>query len=132
MKDAYTFDADEAGLDVSYQKMYDAYARIFDRCGLIYRPVEADPGAIGGNGSHEFMGIADSGEAGIVYCDTCDYAADVEKAECEALPAQEEAPRELNTVATPGCNTIEPFVSISMHRLKRASRPLPLQATRAA
>lgn len=107
MKDAYTFDADEAGLDESYQKMYDAYARIFDRCGLNYRPVEADPGAIGGNGSHEFMGIAASGEAGIVYCDTCDYAADVEKAECEALPSQEEAPRELHTIGTPGCNTIE-------------------------
>jgi prolyl-tRNA synthetase len=107
MKDAYSFDADEAGLDASYQKMYDAYERIFDRCGLKYRPVEADPGAIGGNGSHEFMGIADSGEAGIVYCDTCDYAADVEKAECAALPAPDEAPLPLEKKNTPGCNTIE-------------------------
>jgi prolyl-tRNA synthetase len=107
MKDAYSFDADEAGLDESYKKMYDAYSRIFDRCALKYRPVEADPGAIGGNGSHEFMGIADSGEAGIVYCDTCDYAADVEKAECAALPAPDEAPLPLEKKNTPGCNTIE-------------------------
>ena len=59
MKDAYSFDRDEAGLDKSYEEMYDAYSRIFDRCGLTYRPVEADSGAIGGNGSHEFMVLAD-------------------------------------------------------------------------
>ncbi len=111
MKDAYSFDADDAGLDVSYKKMYDAYSRIFDRCGLKYRPVEADPGAIGGNGSHEFMGIADSGEAGIVYCDTCEYAADVEKAECAPLAAPEEAPLPLEKRSTPGCNTIEAVCS---------------------
>jgi len=66
MKDAYSFDLDAAGLDVAYQKMYDAYSNIFTRCGLTYRPVEADSGAIGGKGSHEFMGLAESGEAGIV------------------------------------------------------------------
>jgi prolyl-tRNA synthetase len=107
MKDAYSFDMDEAGLDASYKKMYDAYIKIFTRCGLKYRPVEADPGAIGGNGSHEFMGIADSGEAALVYCDTCDYAADVEKAECAPLPAPDEEAKPLDKVNTPGCNTIE-------------------------
>ncbi len=107
MKDAYSFDADPAGLDVAYQKMYDAYSAIFTRCGLEYRPVEADSGAIGGNATHEFMGLAESGEAGIVYCDTCDYAADVEKAECAALEAPAEEALPLETRETPGCNTIE-------------------------
>ena len=71
MKDAYSFDRDEAGLDKSYQDMYDAYTNIFTRCGLNFRPVEADSGAIGGSGSHEFMVIADSGEAEIVFCTSC-------------------------------------------------------------
>ncbi len=79
MKDAYSFDRDEAGLDKSYQDMYDAYTNIFTRCGLNFRPVEADSGAIGGSGSHEFMVIADSGEAEIVFCTSCDYAGDVRK-----------------------------------------------------
>ena len=107
MKDAYSFDLDAAGLDVAYQKMYDAYSNIFTRCGLTYRPVEADSGAIGGKGSHEFMGLAESGEAGIVYCDSCDYAADVEKAECAAIPAPEEEALPLEKKVTPHCNTIE-------------------------
>ena len=69
MKDLYSFDRDEAGLAESYQKMYDAYCRIFSRCGLAYRPVEADAGAIGGTGgTHEFMVLADSGENAVVYC----------------------------------------------------------------
>ena len=75
MKDCYSFDRDEAGLDVSYHVMYDAYVKIFDRCGLDYRPVRADNGAIGGSSSHEFMVLAESGEAEILYCDSCDYAA---------------------------------------------------------
>ena len=81
MKDAYSFDRDEAGLDASYKSMYDAYTNIFTRCGLSFRPVEADSGAIGGSGSHEFMAIADSGEAEIVFCPECAYAANVEKTE---------------------------------------------------
>ncbi|MGL5514594.1 MAG: proline--tRNA ligase, partial [Sporomusa sp.] len=81
MKDLYSFDRDEDGLDESYNKMYDAYSRIFTRCGLSFRAVEADSGAIGGSGSHEFMVLAESGEAAIVYCGSCDYAANVEKAE---------------------------------------------------
>ena len=85
MKDAYSFDVDEAGLNVSYKAMYDAYTRIFTRCGLKFRPVEADSGAIGGSGSHEFMVLADSGEAEIVYCDKCNYAANTEKAELHVI-----------------------------------------------
>ena len=106
MKDAYSFDRDEAGLDKSYQDMYDAYTNIFTRCGLNFRPVEADSGAIGGSGSHEFMVIADSGEAEIVFCASCDYAANVEKAELFPLEAQEEAMLTKEEVVTPDCKTI--------------------------
>ena len=106
MKDAYSFDRDEAGLDKSYQDMYDAYTNIFTRCGLNFRPVEADSGAIGGSGSHEFMVIADSGEAEIVFCTSCDYAANVEKAELFPLEAQEESMLTKEEVVTPDCKTI--------------------------
>ena len=106
MKDAYSFDRDEAGLDKSYQDMYDAYTNIFARCGLNFRPVEADSGAIGGSGSHEFMVIADSGEAEIVFCTSCDYAANVEKAELFPLEAAEEAMLTKEEVVTPDCKTI--------------------------
>lgn len=106
MKDAYSFDRDEAGLDKSYQDMYDAYTNIFTRCGLNFRPVEADSGAIGGSGSHEFMVIADSGEAEMVFCTSCDYAANVEKAELFPLEAQEEAMLTKEEVVTPDCKTI--------------------------
>lgn len=106
MKDAYSFDRDEAGLDKSYQDMYDAYTNIFTRCGLNFRPVEADSGAIGGSGSHEFMVIADSGEAEIVFCTSCDYAANVEKAELFPLEAAEEAMLTKEEVVTPDCKTI--------------------------
>ncbi len=86
--------------------MYDAYTNIFTRCGLNFRPVEADSGAIGGSGSHEFMVIADSGEAEIVFCTSCDYAANVEKAELFPLEAQEEAMLTKEEVVTPDCKTI--------------------------
>lgn len=108
MKDCYSFDRDDAGLDVSYHLMYDAYSNVFDRCGLNYRPVKADNGAIGGSSSHEFMVLAESGEAEILYCDTCDYAANVEIAECakgEAAPREEAKP--LEKVLTPDCKTID-------------------------
>ena len=106
MKDAYSFDRDEAGLDVSYKTMYDAYTNVFNRCGLTFRPVEADSGAIGGSGSHEFMVIAESGEAEIVYCTECDYAANVEKAEMHVIEAADEAALERAEVETPNCKSI--------------------------
>lgn len=106
MKDLYSFDKDEAGLDISYKSMYDAYTRIFTRCNLKFRPVEADSGAIGGSGSHEFMALADSGEAEIVYCPSCDYAGNVEKAELKPIVLAEEALAELEIVDTPDAKTI--------------------------
>ncbi|MBR5591162.1 MAG: proline--tRNA ligase [Kiritimatiellae bacterium] len=108
MKDAYSFDADEAGADVSYKKMYDAYVRIFKRVGLDAKPVEADTGDIGGNFSHEFMVFASSGEDGILSCDTCGYAANQERAEriVQPLPYTTEAGA-AEEVATPGQHACE-------------------------
>lgn len=109
MKDLYSFDKDEEGLEISYRKMYDAYTRIFTRCGLTFRAVEADTGAIGGSDTHEFVVLADTGEAEIVYCTSCDYAADVEKAPCKTggkTPCEDEM-KEYELVATPGARTIE-------------------------
>ena len=107
MKDLYSFDRDEQGLDVSYRKMYDAYTNVFSRCGLTFRAVEADSGAIGGSGSHEFMVIAESGEAAIAYCSACDYAANVEKAELKPIQQLQEAQMALIEIETPGTKTIE-------------------------
>ena len=81
MKDAYSFDVEEAGAEKSYKDMYDAYVNIFKRCGFRFGVVEADSGQIGGSFSHEFMVLADTGEDTIISCDTCDYAANLERAE---------------------------------------------------
>ena len=107
MKDLYSFDKDEAGLDESYKKMYDAYEKIFTRCGLQFRPVEADNGAIGGGQSHEFTVLAEAGESEIVYCQSCAYAASNEKAELLPLAAAAETELPLEKKATPGSDTIE-------------------------
>ena len=108
MKDAYSFDVDSAAADLSYDKMYQAYRRIFERCGLNFRAVEADTGSIGGSSSHEFMVLADSGEDAIVSCSACHYAANVEKAEVSPLTVPEHAePRPLEKVSTPGKRSIE-------------------------
>ncbi len=80
MKDAYSFHVDEKDAQREYQKMYDAYARIFTRCGLAFRAVEADTGNIGGSLSHEFQVLTETGEDALVACDNCDYAANVEQA----------------------------------------------------
>jgi len=112
MKDAYSFDVNEAAADVSYQKMYQAYRRIFERCGLRFRAVEADTGSIGGNFSHEFMVLADSGEDAIVSCSACQYAANMEKAEARRNAAGEHAdPRPLERVTTPGQKSVEEVAS---------------------
>jgi prolyl-tRNA synthetase len=108
MKDAYSFDIDEAGLDVSYKKHYETYRRIFDRCGLKYAVVEAHSGAMGGSGSHEFMVMADAGEDIVVSCEKCGYAANLEKATSQ-LAATEDLPGDgaPEEVHTPGMKTIE-------------------------
>jgi prolyl-tRNA synthetase len=107
MKDAYSFHADKASLDVTYREMYDCYARIFTRLGLKFRAVAADTGSIGGTGSHEFHVLADSGEDAIAYCPDSDYAANVELAEALAPGNGRAQPQEaLVAVETPGVKTI--------------------------
>ncbi|GMX62966.1 proline--tRNA ligase [Paenibacillus elgii] len=109
MKDAYSFDTDWEGLDVTYRAMYEAYHRIFTRCGLNYRAVEADAGAIGGEGeTHEFMALAEIGEDTVVACGGCGYAANLEKAEAAAVQAAavEEAAPPLERWHTPDIRTI--------------------------
>jgi len=107
MKDAYSFDKDEEGLDESYRSMYSSYEKIFDRCGLTYRAVEADTGAIGGSNSHEFCALSEIGESEIVYCENCDMAATSERAlfKDDLMPKEEE--RMAEEVETPGTKTIE-------------------------
>jgi prolyl-tRNA synthetase len=111
MKDAYSFDKDDEGTSLSYNSMYEAYMRIFSRCGLKFRAVEADSGPIGGSYSHEFMVLADTGEDEIASCTACPYAANLERAEIKPVEAQSETPasglESLKEVATPGAHTIE-------------------------
>ncbi len=125
MKDAYSFDIDMAGAMENYRKMYDAYHRIFKRLGLSFRAVEADTGLIGGSSSHEFMVLAQTGEEGIAFCPSCNYAANVERAEAKGLPPVvsqgkplEEKP--LEKVITPGKKSVEEvsaFLAVSPQQL---------------
>lgn len=112
MKDAYSFDLDEKGLDESYKKMYDAYNRIFTRLGLDFTVVDADSGAMGGSGSQEFMVKSPVGEDGIAYCDSCGYAANYEKCECVPTRAEQiSGDLPLEKIETPNAHTIEELVS---------------------
>jgi len=136
MKDAYSFDRDEAGLDVSYKKMHDAYCRIFNRCSLDYMIVDADTGAMGGSGSQEFTVKSDIGESVIAFCEACGYAANDEKAECApdiegtagesgsgecCLPAMEK-------VATPNARTIEELINFFGCSSKKFAKTLIYKA----
>jgi prolyl-tRNA synthetase len=110
MKDAYSFDVDEAGLDESYNKMYDAYCKVFDRCGLDYVVVQADTGAMGGSGSQEFMIKSDIGDDTIVSCPKCGYAANAELAACPDPAASAEEMKAMEKVHTPDVGTIAELV----------------------
>ena len=107
MKDNYSFDRDEEGLQKSYMEMFDAYTNVFTRCGLTFRPVEADNGAIGGSGSHEFTALCEYGESEICYCDTCNLATTIEKAACKDAPEDTSEMLPMEKVSTPGTSTIE-------------------------
>ena len=106
MKDAYSFDTSLDAADKSYEAMFEAYKRIFARCGLKAHPVEADTGDIGGKSSHEFHVLADAGEDGIAFCDACGYAANLEKAERKTAERNDEDCPAFEEVATPGAKTI--------------------------
>jgi prolyl-tRNA synthetase len=129
MKDAYSFDADEAGMLASYRKMYDAYVRIFTRLGLKFRPVNADTGEIGGVASHEFQVLADSGEDLIAYSDASDYAANVEQAEALAPAAPRAAPAQpMRKDPTPGTSTCEGVAKLWNEPLARTVKAILLYA----
>lgn len=107
MKDAYTFDRDEEGMRKSYFEMWDAYVKIFERCGLDFKVVEGDSGAMGGSDSHEFIALSEVGETEIVFCSSCDYAATDEKADCNYKIESSEEVKSLEKVHTPDVKTIE-------------------------
>jgi prolyl-tRNA synthetase len=124
MKDAYSFDADDAGADISYKAMYEAYVRIFKSCALKFATVEADSGAIGGSFSHEFMVLAETGEDGLVSCD-CGYAANQEKAELKtyATEAPEDLALNMEKVPTPNCHHVPElaaFLKVPLGRIIKA------------
>ena len=107
MKDAYSFDKDQAGLDLTYDGMHDAYVKIFNRCGLDAKCVAADSGAIGGSNSAEFMVQSEVGEDDVVFCNHCDYAANIEKAPSTSEKAEVEELKELHKIETPNVKSIE-------------------------
>ena len=123
MKDLYSFHTEEADLDRTYQEMIQAYKNVYARCGLPAVIVEADSGAIGGKESHEFMLIAETGEDGIVYCRTCDYAANLEKAQSKKPKFDMKAPLPVEEISTPNIKTIEEvanFVGVPPHQTLKA------------
>jgi prolyl-tRNA synthetase len=124
MKDAYSFHTDFASLENTYQTMYQSYINVFNRLGLKFRAVKADTGAIGGDGSHEFHVLADSGEDGLAYCDTSDYAANVELAEALAAKASRaaaaETMREVDTPKQTTCEDVAKLLGISIEQTVKA------------
>lgn len=128
MKDAYSFDRDQEGLDKSYKAMYEAYCRIFDRLGLDYIVVDADSGAMGGSGSQEFMVKSEAGEGIIAYCPACGYAANDEKAECIALETEKEEHLKIEKVHTPNVGTIDDLVSFLKTDSKKFAKTLIYRA----
>jgi prolyl-tRNA synthetase len=128
MKDAYSFDKDNEGLDVSYNKMYKAYHEIFKRCGLEAKCVEADSGAMGGSGSAEFMIKSEIGEDEIAFCTACDYAANMEKAPSTAEIGGKEQLKELNKIETPNIRTIEELVAFFKTTAKKFAKTLIFKA----
>lgn len=128
MKDAYSFDKDNEGLDVSYKKMYEAYHNIFKRCGLQAYAVEADSGAMGGSGSAEFMIKSEIGEDEIAFCSNCDYAANIEKAPGTPEAFEKEELKPLNKIETPNIRTIEELVIFFNTTSKKFAKTLIYKA----
>ncbi|MDD6769967.1 proline--tRNA ligase [Inconstantimicrobium porci] len=128
MKDAYSFDKDQEGLDLSYNKMHDAYVNIFKRCGIDAKAVEADSGAIGGSNSAEFMVQSEVGEDDVVFCDSCNYAANIEKAQAVAEECAKEELKELKEIETPNARTIEDLVKFFNTTEKKFAKTLIFNA----
>ena len=130
MKDAYSFDADDAGLDVSYNAMFEAYRRIFARCGVPTVPVQADSGAIGGKGSQEFIFLTNIGEDTIILCDTCTYAANQEKAKFVRPASVAGDPLPIEEIATPGVTSIEALAEFLGVEARQTAKAVFFMATR--
>lgn len=128
MKDAYSFDVNNEGLDISYNKMYDAYNNIFRRCGLECKAVEADSGAMGGSGSAEFMVKSEVGEDEVVFCNSCSYAANMEKAPSTAGSVEKEEFKEINKILTPNVKTIEDLEKFFSTTAKKFAKTLIYKA----
>ena len=128
MKDAYSFDKDQEGLDISYNKMREAYIKIFSRCEIDAKPVEADSGAIGGSNSAEFMVKSEVGEDDVVFCTACDYAANIEKAPSTVEKAELEELKELIKTETPNVRTIEDLVKFFNTTEKKFAKTLIFNA----
>ncbi|MEL7596931.1 MAG: proline--tRNA ligase [Clostridiaceae bacterium] len=128
MKDAYSFDKDYEGLDITYNKMYEAYKKIFERCGVDCSAVEADSGAMGGSGSAEFMVKSEYGEDEVVFCDTCSYAANMEKAPSTPEKAEVEDAKGLEKVETPNAKTIDELIKFFNITPKKFAKTLIYKA----
>lgn len=128
MKDAYSFDKDKEGLDISYNKMYEAYKNIFVRCGLDTKCVEADSGAMGGSGSAEFMVQSEVGEDDVVFCTSCDYAANMEKAPSTPEFSSKEELKKLEKIETPNVRTIGELVAFFNTDVKKFAKTLIYRA----
>ena len=128
MKDAYSFDKDNEGLDISYDKMYDAYNSIFKRCDLECKCVQADSGAMGGLGSAEFMVKSEIGEDEVVFCSSCNFAANMEKAATFAHIGESVADKTLNKVETPNSKTIEELVTFFKTTAEKFAKTLIFKA----
>ena len=128
MKDAYSFDKDQEGLDLVYDKMHDAYVEIFNRCGLDAKCVAADSGAIGGSNSAEFMVKSEVGEDDVVFCSKCDYAANIEKASSPAEKEEKQDFKELNKVETPNSKTIQDLVEFFNTNEKKFAKTILFNA----
>ncbi|MDK0618674.1 proline--tRNA ligase [Clostridium perfringens] len=128
MKDGYSFDKDQEGLDLAYEKMRKAYVNIFNRCGLDAKAVAADSGAIGGSGSAEFMVKSEVGEDDVVFCTTCDYAANIEKAPSTPEHAEKEELMEVEKVETPAVKSIEDLAKFFECSPKKIAKTLIFQA----
>lgn len=128
MKDAYSFDKDQEGLDLAYDKMHDAYVKVFNRCGLDAKCVAADSGAIGGSNSAEFMVKSEVGEDDVVFCSKCDYAANIEKASSPAEKEEKQEFKELNEIETPNSKTIEELVQFFNTNEKKFAKTILFNA----
>ena len=128
MKDAYSFDKDQAGLDIVFDKMHDAYVKIFNRCGLDAKCVEADSGAIGGSNSAEFMVKSEVGEDDVVFCSSCNYAANIEKAVSTSEKEEKAELKERNKVETPNARTIEEVAAFFNTNAKKFAKTILFNA----